>query len=229
VLGRHPEAELWLVGFVSPSPALDVFADRVRRLPLQEWTRLPAALRDIDVNLAPLDPGGRFNEAKSAIKWLEAALTATATVATPTEPFRAAIVHGDNGMLAADLGAWSACVDHLLSDEQERKRLGHRARRDALLQWSPHLQGRRYLDILERARARVAEGRSPRPSTWEPLVLDEPVDPSLSALEPYGTAPPGVRAIPLAKRAWRTLRDEGPRVTARRTANFVRRALRRSR
>jgi hypothetical protein len=229
VLGRHPEAELWLVGFVAPSPALDIFTDRVRHLPLQEWTRLPVALRDVDINLAPLDPGGRFNEAKSAIKWLESALAATPTVATPTEPFREAIVHGDNGMLAADLDGWAACIHQLLTHEQERKWLGHRARRDALLRWSPHLQGRRYLDILERARARVAEGRLPRPSRWEPLVLDEPPDAALSVLEPYVTGPPRARAAPLAKRAWRTLRHEGPGVAARRTADFVRRALRPSR
>jgi Glycosyl transferases group 1 len=226
VLGRHRDVELWLVGFVKPSPALDGFADRVRRLPLQEWTRLPAILHDVDVNLASLDPGGRFNEAKSAIKWLEAALTATPTVATPTEPFREAIVHGDNGMLAAGLDDWTACLHHLLDDEQERKRLGHRARRDALLRWSPHLQGRRYLDLLERARASVAKGRVRRASAWEPLALDEPAEAALSALEPYGAEPAEAQPLPLAKRAWRTFRDEGAGVAARRTATFLRRALR---
>ncbi len=233
VLGRHQDVELWLVGLVTPSPALDTFADRVRRLPLLEWTQLPAALRDIDVNLAPLDPGGRFNEAKSAIKWLEAALTATPTVASSTEPFRDAIVHGDNGLLAADLDDWVACLDHLVEDEQERKRLSHRARRDALLRWSPHLQGHRYLDLLERARAHVAGGRPLRASAWEPLVLDEPVEPAPCPLEPYGTEPAGRhepgRAAPIAARAWRTFRDEGPGVAARRTAALVRRALRHSR
>jgi glycosyltransferase involved in cell wall biosynthesis len=233
VLGRHQDVELWLVGLVTPSPALDTFADRVRRLPLLEWTQLPAALRDIDVNLAPLDPGGRFNEAKSAIKWLEAALTATPTVASSTEPFRDAIVHGDNGLLAADLDDWVACLDHLVEDEQERKRLSHRARRDALLRWSPHLQGHRYLDLLERARAHVAGGRPLRASAWEPLVLDEPVEPAPCPLEPYGTEPAGRhepgRAAPIAARAWRTFRDEGPGVAARRTAARVRRALRHSR
>jgi glycosyltransferase involved in cell wall biosynthesis len=233
VLGRHQDVELWLVGLVTPSPALDTFADRVRRLPLLEWTQLPAALRDIDVNLAPLDPGGRFNEAKSAIKWLEAALTATPTVASSTEPFRDAIMHGDNGLLAADLDDWVACLDHLVEDEQERKRLSHRARRDALLRWSPHLQGHRYLDLLERARAHVAGGRPLRASAWEPLVLDEPVEPAPCPLEPYGTEPAGRhepgRAAPIAARAWRTFRDEGPGVAARRTAARVRRALRHSR
>jgi len=230
VLGRHRDIELWLVGFASPSPALDAFSDRIRRLPLQPWTRLPAALRDIDINVAPLDPGGRFNEAKSAIKWLEAALTATPTVASPTEPFREVIVHGDNGLLAADLDEWVTGLDHLLDHQHERKRLGNRARRDALLHWSPHLQANRYLDLLERARARVAEGRPLRSSEWDPLVLDEPVEASPRALEPYGTETvrrgDPTRAVVLAKRAWRTLRDEGPVAAARRSADFVRRALR---
>jgi glycosyltransferase involved in cell wall biosynthesis len=230
VLGRRPHVELWLVGYVTPSAALDAFADRVHRLSLQEWKRLPAVLRDIDINLAPLDPGGRFNEAKSAIKWLEAALTATATVASPTEPFREAIAHGRNGLLAANLDDWVACVIQLIDDEQERKRLGHRARRDALLRWSPHLQGRRYLDILERALMRVANGPFQRVSLWEPLVLDEPVEPAPCPLEPYETRLPApARPTPVAKRAWRTLRDQRLGVATRRTADFVRRALRPSR
>jgi glycosyltransferase involved in cell wall biosynthesis len=229
VLKRHPNVEVQLVGFVPPSPALDTFSDRVMRVPLQPWTRLPAVLRDIDVNLAPLDPGSRFNEAKSAIKWLEAALTATPTAASPTEPFREAIVHDDNGLLAADLDDWVACLDHLILDDQERKRLGHRARRDALLGWSPHLQSRRYLDLLERACARVAGGRVARESSWEAVVLDEPVEAAPVPLEPYGTEVRGTApSVGLATRAWRTLRDDGPRVAARRTADFVRRVTRRS-
>ena len=39
---------------------------------MQPWRELPGLLRDLDVNLAPLEldlgEGGRFNEAKSAIK-----------------------------------------------------------------------------------------------------------------------------------------------------------------
>ncbi|MGZ4706168.1 MAG: glycosyltransferase, partial [Acidimicrobiales bacterium] len=103
VLDRHPDVELWLGGHLPDSRALDRFGARVVRLPFLAWLELPAVLRDLDVNLSPLAPGSRFNEAKSAIKWLEAALTATPTVASPTGPFRDAMTDPVRGELAGYL------------------------------------------------------------------------------------------------------------------------------
>jgi hypothetical protein len=179
-LAAHPDAELWLGGFVPPSEELDRLGARVRRLPILPWFQLPGLLRDLDVNLAPLRPGSRFNDAKSAIKFLEAALVATPTVASPTEPFREAIDDGRNGLLVADPSEWTAAISSLLSDSVLRSTLGARARRDALLRWSPHLQGRRYLDLLERVAAR---GTITRSSSWAPVSLHEP--PAPTPLEPY--------------------------------------------
>lgn len=187
VLARRPEVELWLVGHVPPVPALARFGARVRRWPIQRWPDLPGWLRDVDVNLAPLAPDSRFNEAKSAIKWLEAALAATPTIASPTEPFREAVAHDRTGLLAARPEEWVAHLDRLLTDREARERLGRAARREALLRWSPHLQGRRYLEILERGQRQVVEGPPPaRPAgrrAWTPVILDEPPEPFV--LEPY--------------------------------------------
>jgi glycosyltransferase involved in cell wall biosynthesis len=171
VLARHLEAELWLVGLVEPTDALDRYADRIRRFPLLSWHELPGMLRDIDVNLAPLEPSSRFNEAKSAIKWLEAALTATPTVASPTEPFREAVEDGVSGLLALDGTAWRDSLEALLSDDLLRRGIGVRARREALLDYTSKLQGRRYLDVLERAAAGA------RTTIWVPVALDEPFMP----------------------------------------------------
>lgn len=169
-LHAHPEAELWLGGLVTPTDAILSFGDRVKRLPLRAWWELPWVLRNLDVNLAPLEPGSTFNEAKSAIKWLEAALAETVTVASPTLPFRECIDSGVNGELAEDVDAFAARIIGLLDDELGRVRQGKRARRDALLRWSPHLQGQRYLEILRSgALGRIAE------SVWAtPEATDEP-------------------------------------------------------
>ncbi len=182
VLDAHPEAELWLGGHLPESAALDALGERLVRIPFLPWLDLPGALRDLDVNLAPLAPGSSFNEAKSAIKWLEAALVEVPTVATPTEPFREAIVHGDSGLLAATPGEWIDALDLLLGSPSERARIGARSRRRALLTWSPELQAERYEAILgEIVRNGPRTDRSS--STWSPVALDEPPVPT--TLEPY--------------------------------------------
>lgn len=235
VLARHPGSELWLVGHLQPTDAVAALGDRVKRLPLQDWRALPALIRDLDVNLAPLEldlgEGGRFNEAKSAIKHLEAALVEVPTVASPTQPYREAIEHGVNGMLAAGHDEWVAALDALLSDAAMRHRIGARARRDVLLQLSPHLQGRRYLAVLEQA---VARGRLDRVSDWEPVALDGP--PARVSLEPYTAEPVAgptraeqlrERALVARERAAAVLAREGVGGVLRATARVTGRRLRR--
>jgi len=231
-LDRHPEAELWLVGHLTPTEAVDRLGDRLVRLPLQDWRDLPGLLRDLDVNLAPLEPLGRFNEAKSAIKWLEAALVETPTVASPTQPFREAVVHGETGLLAATHEEWVQALDALLSDRSLRRRTGARARREALLRWSPHRQADRYLAVLAEARAVVAAGRPPRRTTWDPVAPDEPA--VRSFLEPYTPVPvPGptrrervvVRLDGWRARALALYRVEGAGAVAQGVLRVARRKL----
>lgn len=185
VMQEFPDVELWLGGLLETSPALEQVADRIVRLPLLQWHRLPAVLRDLDVNLAPLAPGSRFNEAKSSIKWLEAALVETPTVASPTEPFRTDIEHRATGMLADAVDDWVDALRWLLANPAQTRRIGHAARSSALLRYPPNLQGRRYLEILSTARRGVAEhGHREIFTEWEPVFDSEPFIPV--AAEPYG-------------------------------------------
>ncbi|MDA8075870.1 MAG: glycosyltransferase [Actinomycetota bacterium] len=184
VLDQVGDAELWLVGKLTPGAAAHRLGDRLVQVPFQPWTALPKLLHTLDVNLAPLEPTSRFNDAKSAIKWLEAGLSATPTIASPTRPFQEVIDHGVNGMLAGDPEEWARALTTLLGDGALRRRLGHRARRDALLDFGPWTQGRRYLEIL-----RSAELRGPHTRTWQPVLLDEPFE--AITLDPYGEPEPG--------------------------------------
>jgi glycosyltransferase involved in cell wall biosynthesis len=175
VLRRHPDVELWLGGLLEPGPGIRALGRRVVRLPMVPWYELPANLRDVDVNLAPLTLGGRFNDAKSAIKWLEAALVGTPTIATPTEPFVEAVEDGVTGLLATTPSDWADHLTWLLEDHAARHRLGQNARRAVLLRWSPDRQADRYLEILRTAREQVAKhGHRTPSSTWSDVVLDEP-------------------------------------------------------
>ncbi len=191
VLRRRPEVELWIGGLLDPSSALREFGDRIRRLPLKPWPELPGVLRDLDINLAPLEPNKSFNEAKSAIKWLEAALTRTPTVASPTLPFREAITHGSTGLLAQTVDDWVEALLQLTDDALLRHRIGHAAREQAQLTLSPSLQGHRYLEILTAAREAVArDGHREIFANWTPEVLSEPYIVQLT--DEYGPPPGGL-------------------------------------
>lgn len=177
VLDRHLGVELWLGGHLARTDMTDRLHTRVRRLPFVPWRELPGILRDVDVNLAPLVLGDRFNEAKSAIKWLEAALVRTPTVASATEPFRDAIDHARNGFLAASEDEWGVAIESLIRDAALQQRVGRQAQRDALLRCSPHLQARRYAEILESAQTTI-----PR-TDWPAVIVHE--QPRRHQLEPY--------------------------------------------
>lgn len=235
VLGSHPEIELWVGGLLTTGPGLESFRDRVVRLPMLPWTELPGRLRDLDVNLAPLVPDSLFNEAKSAIKWLEAALVETPTVAFPTQAFVEAIESGRTGVLARTHGEWVSALEVLLDDALLRRRIGTQARREALLRWGPHMQADRYVEILRESAQNVRMLGPRSASGWETVADDEPPDAAIGWLEPFPGLPDrlsparlirlrtsgAVRRLAAARRVYRT---SGPRGVARKTADLFRRA-----
>jgi Glycosyltransferase len=148
-LKKFTDVELWLVGQVRITSALSRLGERVKQVPMQAWQHLPELTRQVDINLAPLILDLDFNETKSAIKWLEAALVQVPTIASPSQPFRTVIRHGHNGMLANTVEEWCKSLELLIGDGRLRQRIGQQARQDALESFNAEKQGHRYLDILE--------------------------------------------------------------------------------
>lgn len=246
VLERQPETELWLGGHLTVDDDLrGLLGHRLRTIPFTPWHQLPEVLRDLDVNLAPLAPASRFNDAKSAIKWLEAALCETPTIASPTEPFQAAIEHGETGLLAATDEDWEAAIERLIEDAHERGRIGRKAKRSALLRWSPPLQAQRYLGLLERITAAHHDRRTPN-AGWTPALRDERSGTARVPLDEYPPPPSGIRTAVSSREAHEaaqpgrlrrgaslvgtTWREEGALVAGRKVARSVaRRVMRRLR
>jgi O-antigen biosynthesis protein len=98
---------------------------------------LPDEIARFDVNLAPLEVGNPFCEAKSELKLFEAALVDVPTIASPTGPFRRAIRHGETGFLAATSGEWQEALLQLVDDVLLRRRVARAARREALWRFGP--------------------------------------------------------------------------------------------
>jgi glycosyltransferase involved in cell wall biosynthesis len=122
-------------------------------VPLAE---LPREMARFDINIAPLEVDNIFCEAKSELKYFEAALVGVPTVASPTAPFRRAIEHEVTGILATDPEEWYSALTRLVGDAALRRRIGREAYHDALWRFGPHRRSEALLSLLEQ----IAGGRS---------------------------------------------------------------------
>lgn len=99
---------LRLVGFLEPDGALRQFADRIEQFPLQDYLNLQRLIAGVEFNLVPLQSND-FTNCKSELKYFEAAIVGTVTLASPTHAFRATIRDGENGYLVPSYD-WSAAL-----------------------------------------------------------------------------------------------------------------------
>ena len=150
-------------------------------VPLRE---LPEEMARFDINLAPLEVGNPFCEAKSELKFFEAALVDVCTIASPTGPFKRSIRDGINGFLATDQASWYTILLSLVDDPGLRSRISHAAYYDALQMFGPRRLTDETGSLMEQlkggesaARAfelsllRGARGLSPAPKVPESEVM----------------------------------------------------------
>ena len=130
VLEAYPHSRFLAVGRLGLDDRFDRFADRVERVDFQPWEALPETLARIDVNLAPLEQGNPFAEAKSCIKYVEAGLVGVPTIASRRADFVRAIEHERNGMLADQEAEWFEALRALVESHDLREGIGRAARDD---------------------------------------------------------------------------------------------------
>ncbi len=126
-LGRYRQTQLQIVGHLTLDSRFDQYAERVKRIPLQPWQRLPHVYTAVDINLAPLERDNPFTEAKSCIKYLEAAVCKVPTIASPRNDFRRVIAPGVTGLFADTPAEWQAALAQLIESPEERRAIGERA------------------------------------------------------------------------------------------------------
>jgi glycosyltransferase involved in cell wall biosynthesis len=97
----------------------------------------PREYARLDINIAPLEVGNPFCEAKSELKFFEAAPVRVPTVSSPTQPYAQAIRHGETGFLASDHQQWCTCLRDLVRNGALRKRVGDRAYQEVLRPYGP--------------------------------------------------------------------------------------------
>jgi glycosyltransferase involved in cell wall biosynthesis len=193
ILREHRQARLTLFRDASSGeglvllnefPELAELEDRIEWRDLVPLADLPAELARFSINIAPLQAGNPFCEAKSELKFFEAALAGVPTIASPSGPFRRAITDCVTGLLAEDTQDWYAALGRLVGDRAERERLAQAAYHVSLGQFGPGAiaaawgltlaqieGGREGAAAFERARYRAALPRPTPPHVPEHEVL----------------------------------------------------------
>ncbi len=121
-------------------PELVDLGERIEWRDMVPLAALPGELARFDISICPLEAGNPFCEAKSELKFFEAALAGACTVASPTGPYRRAIREGITGFLAHGEAQWEEHLLHLVDDPAQRARLARAAYHDVLWRFGPWRQ-----------------------------------------------------------------------------------------
>jgi glycosyltransferase involved in cell wall biosynthesis len=120
LMERDPRVVLRVVGFLERSPELARYCDRTEFYPLQDFLNLQRLIAEVEINIVPLQDNS-FTNCKSELKFFEAAICGTLTLATPTFTYRNSISHGDTGLLVPSYD-WDQALQDAVSIVEDKAR-----------------------------------------------------------------------------------------------------------
>ncbi len=151
-MAEEPRLCLRVIGQLQLSSAFGAFGDRVERLTELTYPDYLKALSQTDIAIAPLEMT-LFNDCKSNIKFLEAAVVRVAAICSPCAAFLTVLRDGKNGLVAADADAWRDGLLALTRDGDYRRRLADAAYDDVMARYAP--------DAMAQTQARALFGLPP--------------------------------------------------------------------
>jgi glycosyltransferase involved in cell wall biosynthesis len=155
LLDKSKQVVLWLVGPIKLDRAWFNYRSRILHLPHVPWRLLPAYLARFDINLAPLVSDNPFSQSKSEIKWMEAALVKTPTIASKTDAYQSVIRSGSTGIVASSLKEWQEALTRMIGDSDKRQAMGAAAREAAIQSHSPQVRANEFRLVLQQVTGRI--------------------------------------------------------------------------
>lgn len=131
-----PRLSLHIVGDLTLPPCFATMGTRVCQHAGRDYAAYMAMLAQADITLAPLE-ATLFNDAKSAIKFLEAAVLGVPAICSRRDALARVVRSGRNGILADTAEDWRTAILKLAGSARLRRKLGQQARYDALALYGP--------------------------------------------------------------------------------------------
>jgi glycosyltransferase involved in cell wall biosynthesis len=149
LMAEDERLHLRLVGFLDLKGKLGRHQDRIERYPLQDFLNLQRLIGGTEINLVPL-PHNLFANCKSELKYFEAGVVGTVTVASPTYTYAAAIRDGVTGWLANE-HEWEAKLRIALGDLDGSGRAYIAMAEQAAAHSLEHYRWERQLEVIRAA------------------------------------------------------------------------------
>ena len=145
-LEQDDRLRLVVAGYIEPGSPLTRFGGRVERHPFYDFVTLQGLVGSVDLNLVPLQYNA-FTNCKSELKYFEAAIVGTQTIASPTYAYARAISDGENGYLA-QAHQWLDCIRRATADLDALEVMARRSYAHALDGYAWFHQRARILSAL---------------------------------------------------------------------------------
>ncbi|MDQ6869425.1 MAG: glycosyltransferase [Pseudomonadota bacterium] len=136
IMKRHPRVKLMVVGYLTLDASFEPFRDRIIGVPwVPDVKSYWSLLAEADINVAVL-ASYATTDAKSEIKWLEAAAMDIPSVVSGTARYKEVLDDGVDVLMADDPESWTAALERLVADPALRKRVARCARDKAATLYS---------------------------------------------------------------------------------------------
>ncbi len=129
---RDPRIVLRVVGFMDLKEPLKRYKSRIEFSPLTDFINLQRLVGEVEINLVPLQDN-KFTNCKSELKYFEAGIVGTVSIATPVFTYAQAIKDHENGYLVRsfewydvindcinDIASYHVMAEKSFSDSKER-------------------------------------------------------------------------------------------------------------
>lgn len=126
-LNDHPNSTFIIAGYMNLGNEYSRLLEsgRIRFLPFVNYLDLQGLIANVDVNIAPLELND-FTNCKSELKFFEASLVRTVTLASPSYTFSQAINHGETGFLC-EPGFWKKTLEVIASSREVKEIVANKA------------------------------------------------------------------------------------------------------
>ena len=149
IMEDYPKVILYLAGPLDIDNQLRKYQNRIEVKPFVSRRKYYSNIKEVDVNLIPLEINNPFCESKSALKFIEAGILKIPSIATNNQTFSETIKDGVDGFLVSNEQEWVNKISLLVEDEELRKNMGKQARKKIIAQYTnKNSQNSEYYEYL---------------------------------------------------------------------------------